>query len=74
LADPEHVAVLQKGVDAWNDWRAKKVDVRPDLGDANFAGWDLVGINLSRGNLRNLKQGKNTDLAEEVSSSAHVHA
>jgi len=52
---------LKRGVDAWNDWRAKHRDVQPQLNGADLQkaqlagvqpGWaNLYGINLSGANL-----------------------
>src|SRR6185503_16419326 len=57
MADAEHVAILQKGVTHWNQWRRDHPAVRPDLSDAtlvdaefahcNFCGADLRAVNLS---------------------------
>jgi hypothetical protein len=57
MPNDEHVALLKKGVDAWNAWRDKNSDIRPDLfganltgaylGGPNLSGADLVGANLS---------------------------
>jgi hypothetical protein len=41
MANDEHVAMLKKGVDAWNAWRAENPDIRPDLGEANLSGANL---------------------------------
>jgi hypothetical protein len=51
MANDEHVAILQKGVDAWNAWRGKN-DVRPDLSGANLHRASLVEAKLSDANLR----------------------
>jgi Pentapeptide repeats (8 copies) len=45
MANDEHVALLKQGVAAWNAWREKNPDIRPDLSDAT------LGVNLSRANL-----------------------
>ena len=37
MANDEHVAMLKKGVDAWNAWRKEKRDIRPDLSEANLS-------------------------------------
>jgi uncharacterized protein YjbI with pentapeptide repeats len=57
MANDEHVAILKKGVDAWNKWRAENANIRPDLSKANLSGADLFGAvlgsaNLSEANLR----------------------
>jgi hypothetical protein len=31
MANDEHVAMLKKGVDAWNEWRVENPHIRPDL-------------------------------------------
>jgi hypothetical protein len=31
MANDEHVAMLKRGVDAWNAWRDKNPNIRPDL-------------------------------------------
>src|SRR5215831_15566981 len=36
MANDEHVALLDKGVATWNEWRDKNPDIRPDLSGANF--------------------------------------
>jgi hypothetical protein len=61
MANPEHLAVLKKGFEAWNHWRRANPWVRPDLGRAglfaanlfamNLRGADLHGANLSSANL-----------------------
>ncbi|MGO8948985.1 MAG: pentapeptide repeat-containing protein [Ktedonobacterales bacterium] len=48
MADEEHVAILEQGVDTWNTWRAKNADLIPDLRHA-----DLWGANLREADLRN---------------------
>jgi hypothetical protein len=36
-ADDEHVALLKKGVAAWNTWRDENPDIRPDLTGADLS-------------------------------------
>jgi len=56
MANDEHVALLKKGVAAWNAWRLKNLDIRPDLSKANLS-WanlreaDLREAILPRANL-----------------------
>jgi uncharacterized protein YjbI with pentapeptide repeats len=65
MANDEHVALLSKGVEAWNAWRVENPDIRPDLSGADLskaniaparyffdAGADLHEANLSGANLR----------------------
>ena len=61
MANDEHVALLKQGVLAWNAWREKNPDIRPDLSEADLGGvylqWAdlreaiLVRANLSRAHL-----------------------
>jgi hypothetical protein len=56
MANPEHVAKLKEGVEAWNKWRAREPQVTPDLTLASLPGTilhgaSLVGVNLARSNL-----------------------
>src|SRR5262249_42426688 len=51
MANDEHVAILKKGVAAWNAWRDEHRSIRPnllvaDLFDANLTGADLSGAEL----------------------------
>jgi len=47
MAKPKHVARLNEGVEAWNQWRKKSRRVVPDLQLTNFRGASLPGANLS---------------------------
>ncbi|MGF1520907.1 MAG: pentapeptide repeat-containing protein [Leptolyngbyaceae cyanobacterium] len=66
MANPEHVAKLKEGVEAWNQWRGKNPKVWPDLssaklnhaklsyaklGYANLSDADLSSAKLSYANL-----------------------
>jgi len=37
MVNDEHVAMLKKGVDAWNEWRDDNPDIRPDLFEADLS-------------------------------------
>lgn len=62
MANPDHLAVLNAGVEEWNRWREKNPRVLPGLGGAdlrrtrlsgaNFGGADLSGAELELANLR----------------------
>jgi len=41
MANDEHVAMLRKGVDAWNEWRFEKPLNIPDLSGTNLSGTNL---------------------------------
>jgi TIR domain/Pentapeptide repeats (8 copies) len=51
VANNEHVAMLEKGVDAWNEWRDQNKSIAPDLYKANLVGANLVGADLTGANL-----------------------
>ena len=60
MANPEHVALLKRGVKEWNAWRKEHPEVRSDrlkalrgadLFGANLRGADLRGADLSRASL-----------------------
>jgi uncharacterized protein YjbI with pentapeptide repeats len=51
MPNDEHVALLQRGAEAWNAWRAER-DGTPDLSRAGLRGLDLSGCDLSRADLR----------------------
>jgi hypothetical protein len=46
MANAEEFALLETGVDAWNDWRSNNLGVRVDLSGAK-----LIEANLSKANL-----------------------
>jgi hypothetical protein len=51
MANDEHVAMLKKGVEAWNKWRRDNPDIRPDVRGANLSGANLSEADLSAANL-----------------------
>jgi hypothetical protein len=52
MANDEHVALLMKGVAAWNAWRHENPDIRPDLYQASLSGADLHEADLHEADLR----------------------
>lgn len=52
MANPEHVAILRQGVEAWNKWRQKYPEIQPDFDEANLEGAHLGKANLSGANFR----------------------
>jgi hypothetical protein len=65
MSNPEHVKLLQQGVDIWNAWRANEQATKPDLShailtDANLAFADLTRAQLSDAKLNgaNLHKSK----------------
>ena len=51
MANDEHIALLKKGVAAWNAWREANPAIRPDLRGADLSGARLVEAHLSKANL-----------------------
>jgi uncharacterized protein YjbI with pentapeptide repeats len=51
MANDEHVALLRKGVAAWNDWHHQHLGIKADLGGADLNGADLSEANLSKADL-----------------------
>ncbi len=52
MANPEHLAKLEEGVEAWNKWREENPDETPDLSKAYLRQVNLVDANLSGAYLR----------------------
>jgi hypothetical protein len=46
MANEEHLAELKQGVEAWNQWRTARRDIRPDLRGARLSEADLSGAEL----------------------------
>jgi Pentapeptide repeats (8 copies) len=51
MANDEHVAILKKGVTAWNAWRDENDYIHPDLTSTNLSGANLSDAYLSGANL-----------------------
>ena len=51
MANPEHLQILQQGVEVWNAWREQNDDITPDLRKANLSWTNLDEINLDEINL-----------------------
>lgn len=51
MANRQQLSILKQGTSAWNDWRKKNSDVRPDLNEASLGGFNLSGADLSTVNL-----------------------
>ena len=41
MANPEHLRILKRGIEAWNRWRLKQPEILPDLHNADLHGKDL---------------------------------
>jgi len=51
MANEEHLAILKKGVNSWNEWRKLNRSVGPQLCDAELVGMNLCGADFSEANL-----------------------
>ena len=52
MANPEHLAELNKGVESWNQWRRENPYIVPNLRKADLSRVDLGKADLSRADLR----------------------
>jgi uncharacterized protein YjbI with pentapeptide repeats len=52
MANQQHLDLLLQGVDSWNQWRQKHLDIEPDLNDVDLSGINLVGVDLSEVHLK----------------------
>ena len=52
MANPEHLNILNNGVEAWNNWRQANPNIRPNLRKANLHGLDLNNANFNDSTLR----------------------
>jgi uncharacterized protein YjbI with pentapeptide repeats len=71
MANPEHLKILKKGIDAWNIWREEDTNTEPDLSDADITGIDLPGVNLRRAQLSGA-QMMFSDLSRADFRNAHL--
>jgi uncharacterized protein YjbI with pentapeptide repeats len=55
MPNQEHLAILEKGVRAWNQWRQENPTVVPNLNNADLLYAELSGINLGRADLGSVK-------------------
>jgi len=51
MANDDHIALLKKGVAAWNKWHKENPDICPDLGGADLRRAHLYGADLSGADL-----------------------
>src|SRR5437868_111967 len=49
--DPDHLKLLQQGIEAWNAYREKEPSVEPDLSGGELSAANLHRANLHRANL-----------------------
>jgi len=66
MADLEQLAILKKGVGAWNRWREENPLIVPDLSQANLANAKLSKANLRLANL------SRSDLRDAILSDSYL--
>lgn len=52
MANQEHQAIFQQGVEVWNQWRKEHHDIRPDLSGIDFTSAHLNDVRLSFSQLK----------------------
>jgi uncharacterized protein YjbI with pentapeptide repeats len=57
MANPEHLKILEQGVETWNDWRIKNEEIKPYLEKADLVGADLKNADLRKADLRGARLG-----------------
>ncbi len=58
MANDDHLAILKKGVEAWNKWRAENPYFIPDLVEVSFVEANLSKADLSNARLNGAKLAK----------------
>ncbi|WP_320169931.1 pentapeptide repeat-containing protein [Maridesulfovibrio sp.] len=65
MANPEHLKILEQGVEVWNKWREENPDVCPDLNFSNIERANLKGIKLGGAKLKGVKlEGADLTMAD----------
>jgi hypothetical protein len=72
MSNPEHLAMLKEGVEAWNQWRKENPAITPELSGANLSGADLYCADLTRANLGGVNLG-GANLIEACLSGADLN-
>ena len=68
MTNPEHLEILEQGVEAWNKWRDENDEIIPNLSKADLSKADLFGADLFGANLRE------ADLSGANLGAAYLHA
>ena len=71
MANPEHLEILKKGVEAWNVWRAEGSEEVPDLRVAKLSGANLIRADIIHANLGSADLSS-TDLSRTNLSGAEL--
>ncbi|HBB88242.1 MAG TPA: hypothetical protein DC047_11560, partial [Blastocatellia bacterium] len=51
MANPEHLKILEQGVEVWNRWREDNPEIKSDLREVDLEHQNLSGINFEDANL-----------------------
>jgi uncharacterized protein YjbI with pentapeptide repeats len=70
MPNDKHIAILDRGVSAWNEWRAGH-DEMPELSRAGLRNRDLSGFDLSQADLRDADL-RGTNFNDANLSGAHL--
>ena len=72
MADEEHLRILlEEGVEAWNAWRLKNPEIKPELNEADLVDAKLKGANFKDGNFH-LTHFINADLSNADFGNAYI--
>lgn len=71
MANQDHLDILTRGVEIWNQWRNARLDTRPDLSSADLSHANLSHANLSYANLSNANLS-HADLSHSDLSGAYL--
>jgi len=64
MASEEHLKILKQGVEAWNEWREKNLQIIPDLSKADLYEADLYEADLYEADLT----GANLNGAQDLTA------
>ncbi|HWT00033.1 MAG TPA: toll/interleukin-1 receptor domain-containing protein [Pyrinomonadaceae bacterium] len=67
MANPEHLKIIEQGIDVWNDWRTKNPEIIVDLSGADLFKLDLFPRRRAPANLSNV------NLSEALLMHANLH-
>ena len=72
MANPEHLAKVKEGVQAWNQWRKQYPYIRPDLSEADLSKAKLYDADLREADLREADL-READLRQANLFAANLH-
>jgi TIR domain/Pentapeptide repeats (8 copies) len=72
MANKQHLKIIDQGVEAWNDWRRRTPEIRPDLRGADLERKDLKGANLREADLVGANLSDEANLRDANLSGANL--